>query len=208
MKKNIKFRGLLINNDTRCKNIMKQQVFSTLHTDTHDRLNDTYPCNTSLISLKIPSVCKPSHNMVRSGEASVTRRSWRRLVYLCRQRGGCRGCARMATWRRATSGDHVARRLMCVCHVLACFVSHRSKRALFVGPRVKTGARSCRITDQRLDCRRAVLHSRQCLQTSAGVLNRAHPPQRPGLRVGGALASEAGDMCVRTASSHFRHSCR
>ena len=46
--------------------------------------------------------------------------------------------------------------------------SHLSKRALFVSPRVKTGARSCRITDQRLDCSRAVLHSRQCLQTSAG----------------------------------------
>ena len=130
----------------------------------------------------------PSRSQVFSGilttwcdrQRSVSQWSaWRReasvasLVYRCRERSGvCRGCARMATWRRATSGD-VARRLVCVCHVLACFVSHLSKRALFVGPMVKkTGARSCRITDQRLDCSRAVLHSRQCLQTSAGVWNR------------------------------------
>ena len=85
---------------------------------------------------------------------------------------------------------------VCVCHVLACFVSHLSKRALFEGPRVKKG-------DQGLDCSRAVLHSCQCSQTSAGVWHRAQPPQRPGLRVGGALASEAGDVWVRTAFFFF-----
>ena len=47
----------------------------------------------------------------------AARRSRRRLVCRCRQRSaGCRGCARMATWRRATSGDHVARRMFCVSY--------------------------------------------------------------------------------------------
>ena len=81
-----------------------------------------------------------------------------------------------------------------------CVFRFTSLETRFVcGPRVKTRARSCRITDQRLDCSGAVLHNRQCLQTYAGVWNRAQPPQRPELRVGGALASEAGDMWVRTA---------
>ena len=52
-------------------------------------------------------------------EASAARRSQRRLVSCCRQRSaGCRGCARMATWRRATSGDH-ARRLVCIVFSLS-----------------------------------------------------------------------------------------
>ena len=65
---------------------------------------------------------------------------------------------------------------------------------LSVGPMIKTGARSCRITDQRLGRHRAVLFSRLCSQTGAGVWYRAQPPQRPEAHDGGALASEAGVM--------------
>ena len=50
------------------KFIIIQKVFSTLHTDTHDRLNDTNPCNASLISLKSQVFFRHSHNMVRSAE--------------------------------------------------------------------------------------------------------------------------------------------
>ena len=49
-------------------------------------------------------------------------------------------------------------------------------------------------TDQRLDCHRVVLFSRQCSKTSAGVEHRAQPPQRPEAHDGGAVASEAGDV--------------
>ena len=51
----------------------------------------------------------------------------RRLVCRCRQRSaGCRGSARMATWRRAKSGDHAARRLACVSSVPCIFRPHLS----------------------------------------------------------------------------------
>ena len=60
---------------------------------------------------------------------------------------------------------------------------------------IKSGARSCRDADQRLGCHRAVLFSRKCSQTSAGVWHRARPQQRPEANDGGALVSEAGDMC-------------
>ena len=75
---------------------------------------------------QITSVFKPSHIMVRSGEerftlermapeASAPWRSRWRLVCRNRQRSaGCGGCARTATWRRATSGDRAVRRLVCV----------------------------------------------------------------------------------------------
>ena len=42
----------------------------------------------------------------------------------------------------------------------------------------KSGTCSCRITDQRLGCHRAVRFSRQCSQTSAGAWHRARPQQR------------------------------
>ena len=60
---------------------------------------------------------------------------------------------------------------------------------------IKSVARPCRITDQSLDCHRVVLFSRQCSQTSAGGWHRAQPQHNPRVHEGGALASEAGDMC-------------
>ena len=60
---------------------------------------------------------------------------------------------------------------------------------------IRSGAWSCQDADQRLGCHRAVLFSRQCSQTSAGVWQRAQPPQRPEAHDSGALAREAGDMC-------------
>ena len=48
-------------------------------------------------------------------EASAPRRSRPRWACRNRQRSaGCGGCARTATWRRATSSDRVVRRLVCV----------------------------------------------------------------------------------------------
>ena len=138
--------------------------------------------------------------------AWATRRS--RPRWACRSRrrsGGCRGCARRA---RKVVPHNLGRprRLVCILRDL-CVGS--------VGLMKKSGACSCCITDQRLGCHRAVLFSRQCPQTSAGIWCRAQPPQRPGAHEGGALTREAGDMWVRTAfffffvlPSHFRHSCR
>ena len=179
------------------KFIIKQQVFP--HFTSTDMTDSMTPFHASLIICKsqvfsgfFTTWCDPHRSVslwsAWRREASVARKSRRCLVYRCRQRsGGCRGCARMATWRRATSGDHVALRLVCVMSLRVSF--HISRNGL------------CLYKER--------VHSRQCLQTSAGVWNRAQPPQRPGLRVGGALASEAGDMWVRTAffvlPSHFRH---
>ena len=56
-----------------------------------------------------------------------------------------------------------------------------------VGLVTNSGACSCRITDQRLGCHRAVLFSRQCSQASAGVWHRAQPPQRSEEAAFGAL---------------------
>ena len=47
------------------------------------------------------------------------------------------------------------------------------------------------------DCSRAVLHSRQCSQTSARVWHRAQPPWCPEADESGALASEASEMWVK-----------
>ena len=87
------------------------------------------------------------------------RRSRRRWVCRRRQRSaGYGGCARTATWRRATSGDHVVRRLVCVVCPLhfvwylsncACFV--RDLCVCSVGLMIKSGACSCQDADQRLD---------------------------------------------------------
>ena len=89
----------------------------------------------------------------------------------------------------------------CVSCFPSCYLSHIARIArdlcvLSVGPMIKSGACSCSITDQRLGCHRAVLFSRQCSQTSAGVWHRAQPPQRPEVHDGRALASEAGVICV------------
>ena len=56
---------------------------------------------------------------------------------------------------------------------------------------IKSGARTCRITDHRLDCSRAVLHSRQCAQMFAGIWHGARPEQRLEAHEGGARANEA-----------------
>ena len=45
-------------------------------------------------------------------------------------------------------------------------------------------------------CRHAMLHRPHCSQTSAGIWHRAWPQHHPGVHAGGALASEAADMCV------------
>ena len=171
------------------KFIIKQLVF--LHcTPTHMTDSMTYPQIPVFSSLLTTTWCDPQRSV-------SSRKIGRRLVCRRRQRSaGCRGCARTATWRRATSGDRVVWKLVgASCPYMFRFTSLETR--FVCASKVKTRARSCRITDQRLDCSRAVLHNRQCLQTSADVWNRAQPPQSPGLRVGGALASEAGDMWVK-----------
>ena len=202
--------------------IIQQQVFPTLHTDARDRLDDISPHHKPHFPQdpKCFQAFSQQHGAIRRGAFRHGAHGDARLRQQ-EDRGGawCAGGDNEALPAEAALGRRhgVAQRRAttwrggwCLC--VMSFVSHLSKRALFVGPIVKTRARSCRITDQRLDCSQAVLHSRQCLQTSAGVWHRAQSPQRPGLRVGGVLASEAGDMWVRTAffvlSSHFRHSCR
>ena len=56
--------------------------------------------------------------------------------------------------------------------------SVRDLRVFSVGLMIKSGARSCRITDQRLGCHHAVLLGRQCSQTSGGVWHRARLQHR------------------------------
>ena len=109
--------------------IIKQQGFSTLHTDAHDRLDDIsthhkphFPQDPKCFSSLLATWCDPQRSVSpwsawRRG-ASAARRSRRRLVRGCRQRSaGYRGCARTAIWRRATSGDRVVRMLVCA----SCF---------------------------------------------------------------------------------------
>ena len=108
----------------------KSRVFSTLHTDAHDRLGELsthhkphFPQDPKLLSgILTTTRCDPQRSVspwsAWQPEASAARRSRRGLVCRCRQRSaGCRGCARTATWRRATSGDRVVRRLVCA----SCF---------------------------------------------------------------------------------------
>ena len=97
----------------------------------------TYPYTASHISLKsllfsslLTTWCDPQRSVspwsAWRPEASAPRKSRSRWACRNRQRsGGCRGCARTATWRRATSGDRVVRRLVCVVS-FACFDSHLS----------------------------------------------------------------------------------
>ena len=86
----------------------------------------TYPYTTSHISLKsqvfsslLTTWCDQQRSVspwsAWRPEASAPRKSRPRWACRNRQRsGGCRGCARTATWRRATSGDRLVRRLVCV----------------------------------------------------------------------------------------------
>ena len=115
------------------------------------------------------SVFRHSHNMVRSGEK---RFAMERMA--TRGFASKKSCARMATWRRATLGDHVARRLVCVS--CPCVFRFTSLETRFVCG--SKGKNRSALVPHHLDCSRAVLHSRLCLQTSAGVWNRAQPASR------------------------------
>ena len=130
--------------------------------------------------------------------AWATRRS--RPRWACRsqrRRGGCSGSARTARWCRTALGDHVVRRLVCVVFSLP-FSFHISRIAsdlciFSVELIVKSGARPRRFTGQRLDCIRAVLAQSPVF---ANVCKRPVQPQhRPRAHEGGALTSEASDMC-------------
>ena len=132
--------------------IIKQQVFPTLHTDAHDRLDDisTYHKPHFPQDPKCFQAFSQQHGAIRRGafrHGAHGDGRLRRLV--CRRRQpGCGGFARTATWRRATSGDRVVRRLVCVL-----FSSHVSSHI----------------------SRRVICVSRLCVHGC----NRAQPPQRP-----------------------------
>ena len=84
------------------------------------------------------------------------------------------------------------------------FVSRsvRDLRLCSVGLMIKSGARLCRITDQRLGCLRAVLFSRQCSHTSASVWHRARPQQRSEeAAFGGAVLARQTFLAVSTPFS-------
>ena len=152
--------------------ILKQQVFPTLHTDAHDRLDD------------IPTHHKPHFPQIRSVfKPSQARRSRRCLVCQCRQRSaGCGGCARTATWRRATSGDRLVRRLVCASCFLYMFRLTSlgvSSVSLVCGS--MAAMRSAFVPQRSTTHGFLLTHAAQspCSQTCAGVWHRAQPPQRP-----------------------------
>ena len=109
------------------KNYHKTAHVSMSHTDAHGRLDDLsiyhkphFPRDPKCFSgILTTTWCDPQRSVspwsAWRREASAARRWRRHLVRGCRQRSaGCRRCARTATWRRATSGDRVVRRLVCV----------------------------------------------------------------------------------------------
>ena len=118
-------------------NLSQIITFSILHTDAHDRLDDI-SIHHKPHFLQITSVFKPSHNVVRSTEErfAIERMATRGFgakkiattlgLPQSTTKRCCRGCARTATWHRATSGDRVVRRLVCVSCPFACFDSHLS----------------------------------------------------------------------------------
>ena len=139
----VQFRAPLDENDPVVKFMIKQQVLPHC-TPTH--MTD------SMTLIHAPRASFPSNHLCFSGilttwcdsqrsispwsawrrEASAARRSRRRLVCRGRPRsGGCRGCARMATWRRATSGGHVARRLVCIVFSLSMLQRLRETKRLW-----------------------------------------------------------------------------
>ena len=126
---------------------IKQQVFPTLHTDAHDRFDDISmhhkphfpqdPKCFQALSQQHGAIRRGAFRHGAHGDARLRQQEDRGGAWCagCRQRSaGCRGCARMATWRRAFLGDHVLRRLG-VCAMFSLHVSsHISRRVICVSP--------------------------------------------------------------------------
>ena len=143
--KNIKFRTPLDQKMTSVvkfyqKKKKKQQV-SPHCTPSHMTDSMTYPHTTSHIFHQHP-ICfhafSQQHGAIRRGALRHGAHGHARLrqqedrggawcVGVDKRSAGCRGCARMATWRRATVGDHVVRRLVCA----SCF-PHMFRRVICV----------------------------------------------------------------------------
>ena len=102
----------------------KTAGFYTLHTDALDRLDDMSMHHKPHFP-QITSVFKPSHNMVRSTEERFAMERIATRGFGAKKIAAALGVQeattkrwprrlRTATWRRATSGDRVVRRLECV----------------------------------------------------------------------------------------------
>ena len=144
---------------------LKSKVFTNI-------LTTRMACSTEQLSAieRVAARCIGSKkNTEALGVLLSTTKRWFEEVALGGRDGVAQRCA--TTWR---GGWFVSR--------LPWFSSHifrivRDVCVCFVGQMIESGACSCRITDQRLGCRRAVLFSRLCSQTSAGVWHRARPQQ-------------------------------